>query len=776
MSRERVAEVEARLAGPPGAVHLAGVGGVGMGGIAYLLHQRGWRVSGCDLAANRVTAWLQAAGLDIRIGHAADHLTPETAWMVRSTAVAPDLPELAAAGARGVPVFRRGEVLPALLTGRTSVAVCGTHGKTTTSTFIAQILHAAGLAPSWCIGGEPGWLGGVAGTGRGNVLVVEADESDGTLALYTPDYTVITNVEFDHMEHFAGPAAFEACFATVAAATRRRVLYCADDPRAASVTAAVPGALAFGFGPHATLRGSACEGTEREVRFRVSRDGVELGELTVPAPGQHNALNALAATAVALELGVPFPVIRTALARVALPRRRFDRIASACGVQVISDYAHHPSEIAAFVRTAGQLDVRRRLAVFQPHRYTRTLALGTAFPPAFAGLDEVVLAPVYAASEAPLRGGTVWDLYGHMRRYGEQHGGPRVLVADGLAEAWAYLRRQLRTGDALLVIGAGSVEQVAFDAGTFLAAGGDARAADGAFCAALTRQCPGLVVRLDEPAGARTTLGVGGSADVWVEAATEAEVAAALACARAAGLPARVLGGGSNVLFSDTGARGVTVRLAGAELRRVRVEGDLVVAGAAVTVSSLLQWLDGHGWGGLEFMEGIPGTLGGCLRMNAGAWGGELNRHVAWIRCLNPDGSLCIVSDSELRYGYRECATLAQRVAVAAALRLPRVADGVASRRQRADFARKRTWMHGLRTAGSTFRNPPGAFAGRLLEEAGLFGARIGGARVTTKHANVLVAESGATASDVRALMEKMRGDVQDRSGVTLTPELCVWG
>lgn len=449
----RAAELVARRADP---VHLVGIGGIGMAGLAVHLAARGLRVSGCDRVAGRVTDDLGARGVPVQIGHDPAHVR-DAAWCVRSTAVREADPEIRAARERGIPALLRGAVLPALLEGRRSVAVSGTHGKTTTAAMIAQVLEAAGRSPGFCIGGEIPALGGVAADGAGRLLVVEADESDGTVALYRPDIAVITNIEYDHMEHFEDERTLVDCFDRFASNARRAIVYCADDPRASSVCAGRSNARSYGFAEAASVRGSELGLTASETVFVVSLGGRALGRVCLPVAGGHNAQNALAACAAGLELGLTFEQVRGGLERFRPARRRFEVLVDG-PVMVLSDYAHHPTEIRALVKTARLLGRRRLIAVFQPHRYTRTRALAADFPPAFAGLDEVALVPVYAASEDPLPGGTSEDLLERFRSDGR----PRVRLLASLGEAWKYLRSVLRPGDALLVIGAGDVEQIAF--------------------------------------------------------------------------------------------------------------------------------------------------------------------------------------------------------------------------------------------------------------------------------------------------------------------------
>ena len=455
--RRQVAEIRRILAGRPCGVHLVGVAGIGMAGLAVHLAARGFRVSGCDLSPNRVSDALGPSGVKVLPGHNASHITSDVEWLVKSTAVPDDSAEILAAKKQNLPVYPRGAVLPALLAGRTSVAVTGTHGKTTTSAMIAQVLADAGRKPGFCIGGEVAALGGVASPGDGKLLAVEADESDGTVILYEPDIAVITNIEYDHMEHFRDEDTLVGCFRTFAANAKRRIVYCADDPRAAAVCRDNPRGFSYGFDARADLRGANIEETAVSVGMTIFLKGRELGRIVLPVPGRHNAQNALAACAAAMELGLSFERARGGLAKFTHVRRRFEKVVDRDGRLVISDYAHHPTEIRALVQTALRLEKTNVIGVFQPHRYTRTLALGRDFPAAFEGLSELVLVPVYEASESPLAGGTSEDLFKHFQSFGRVP----TRYSPSLEEAWRYLKSNVRRGDLLLVIGAGDVEKIA---------------------------------------------------------------------------------------------------------------------------------------------------------------------------------------------------------------------------------------------------------------------------------------------------------------------------
>jgi UDP-N-acetylmuramate--alanine ligase len=406
---------------------LIGAGGIGMAGLAFLLKERGFSTTGCDLLENRQTAWLRKSDIDVLHGHHESHITESTDWLIRSTAVPDTHPEVQRAKALGIPVSRRGEVLPAMMRDRICIAVSGTHGKTTTTAMIAQILDCG-----YCVGGE---ITGTEGVARdGEIMVVEADESDGTVAGYTPDVSIVTNIEYDHMEHHASESAFIGCFERLIEQTKQKVFYCAADP----------------------IAGKLCSS-----RVKCEPYYIPAGGLNLPLPGKHNQWNAAAALAVSKQWK-PESGLLMELAGINPIRRRFETVFDRGGIRIISDYAHHPTEVTALIETALELKPKRLLGIFQPHRYTRTLALGEDFPPSFEGLDQLWLVPVYAASEPPLEGGTTKDL---LKRFPEEWHA-RLHFSESLETAWNKIKSELRKGDTLLIIGAGDIEQIGDWAGS----------------------------------------------------------------------------------------------------------------------------------------------------------------------------------------------------------------------------------------------------------------------------------------------------------------------
>ena len=747
---------------------MQGVCGVGMAGLAYLLARRGWRVSGCDAHLNPLAEWLRAAGVAVAEGHDPAHLEGAERVIV-TPAVSADDPELAEARAKGLPVYRRGEVLAALLSEGRGVAVCGAHGKTTTSCFTARLLRELGADAGWCIGGATRRLGGVAGGGC-DLLVAEADESDGTLALYHPAVTVLNNIDLDHLEHFDGEAALMACFRQAVVQTREGVAVCRDNARAWQVAqAAAAPLLDFGLTEAAALRAADVLVDARSVSFEIIYRGERRGRVTLGVSGRHNALNALGAAAAALLLGFEPDRVFGALAAACdeLPGRRFESVAEVAGYRFVADYAHHPTELKAAVEMARVQRPGRLIAVFQPHRYTRTLALGPEFPPAFEQADEVILLPVYAASEPPVEGGESCDLYAHFRALRPEL---PVRLARTLEEVWSYLRQALKPGDLLLIAGAGDVIRLSELIREDIARGWPERKDPDGFEAAL-RQVAGASVEAFGPLDGWSFFGVGGWARWRVEVAGEGALAEVLRLCAAQRVPWRVVGAGANAWFSDLGEPGCVIRFAAGACAGLSLGGGEVEAGCGWKGPALLDLLEREGLSGLEFLDSVPGTLGGWLAMNAGAHGGEIGPRVTWIRCLNPDGKVTILKPVDCGFSYRRCAGLDGCVALACGLRLT-PADTASVKALRHAARAKRIPLAGLRTEGSVFRNPAGDSAGRLLDRAGCKGLRIGGARVTDFHANIVAVEKSATASDVLALVLRMRGRAERRCGVALSPEI----
>ena len=601
-------------------IHFIGIGGVGMAALAVLVKARGDEVTGCDISASARTRWLESQGIRVFTGHDPSHLESVDELVV-TPAVNPGLEELKEflrRRGRGKVRFR-GEVLAEIVSACDSIAVCGSHGKTTTSTFIAKLLAGLGEDVAWAIGGETDDMP-VARAGKGP-LVVEADESDGTLALYRAKTLVVNKCEYDHPDHFKTEEDYFACY----------------------------------------------ENAKRNAGEVINSEALDLEGWEIPVSGEHNRRNARAAIEVALRRGHSREAVESVLAQAvnALPDRRFERLAEG----VYTDYAHHPTELRCAVEMAREVCRGKLRVLFQPHRYSRTRALLGDFPPALSGADELVVCPTYAAFEEPLEGGDEADLYRACREAGSCG---RLYLARSCEEAWTHAFLSMEEGDVTLLLGAGDIIKLS----------------------AMVREG-----RVSPPR------------KMWI-------------------------GMGSNTWKSDLRN----------DDRYVRTRGPADRPGASLVAK-------------FPFMAGIPGTIGGWVKMNAGAFGYEIGRYVSRVLV---DGKWI---------GRDECGFAYRHSGIDGEIQDVEFVDPAEPMPPPEEFlARRRRFPAGTR--GSVFKNPPGDYAGRLLEEAGAKSLRVGGAYVWSGHANVIVAGDGATASDVLALSRLMRLKVFHRFGIKLEAEV----
>ena len=437
----------------PRRLHIVGVGGVGMSAIALLLVRMGHEVSGSDLKNSVVLARLEAAGVRVNVGNRAENVPPDADAVVYSTAIPERNVELAAARELGVAVLHRSAALAALAATRRTIAVAGSHGKTTTSSMLALMLRGAGWQPSFVIGGEVNEVGANAAYGSGEWLVIEADESDGTFLRLGPEAAIVTSVEPDHLDYYGGFEQLVAAFERFVDGVPGPIVCCADDRVAARIAGSRPRVRTYGRDAGAYYRVvDAGTGADME-RFTLLAGGRPLGELVVPLAVQA-ATNAAGASALALELGVPFDAIAAALRGFGGVARRFERRGELDGVTFVDDYAHLPGEVAAAIATARRGGWHRVIAVFQPHRYTRTATLWRDFAGAFDEADAVVLTDVYAAGETPIAG-----VSGRLVVHAVVDASPGLPVTylPRHSDLIDVPRRLARPGDVVLTLGAGDL-------------------------------------------------------------------------------------------------------------------------------------------------------------------------------------------------------------------------------------------------------------------------------------------------------------------------------
>lgn len=432
-------------------IHVVGVGGVGMSAVATVLASMGQHVSGSDLRASAEVERLLSVGVEAQVGHDPAHLDGVDVVTI-STAIPAGNIEVVEAHRRGIPVLRRADVLAAIAATRRCIAVAGTHGKTTTGSMLALVLVEAGLHPSFIIGGDINEVGSGAAWGTGQWLVVEADESDGTFLALRPDIALVTNVEPDHLDYYGSRAAMEGAFARFLAAGQATVV-CADDPTAAALGQVV-GAVTYGMSEVADYRMVEVSSARSSSRFSVIHDGHRLGDFQLVVPGVHNARNACGALVGGLLAGATIEAARRALGRYGGVARRFEFRGERHGVTFVDDYAHLPSEARAALAAARDGGWERIVAVFQPHRYSRTASLWQDFGDAFVDADILVVTDVYGAGEAP-RPGVSGRLV--LDAVTAAHRGDDVRYLPSHHEVVAFLRATLRPGDLCLTLGAGDL-------------------------------------------------------------------------------------------------------------------------------------------------------------------------------------------------------------------------------------------------------------------------------------------------------------------------------
>lgn len=450
----------------PRTVHVVGIGGPGMSPIAIVLAGMGHRVSGSDLTETATVARLRSLGITVHVGHDAANVPAQADLVAVTTAVGDEHLEVRAARSLGIPVVRRTTLLAAITASRRTVAVAGTHGKTTTTSMLSVVLDAAGLRPSFLVGGEVTQLGTSARWDLGEWFVLEADESDGSGFSVPHEAAIVTNVEPDHLDYHGSVERLHAAFASFLSATDGPTVVCADDPVADRLGRGV-GAVTYGLATSADMRIVDLSTHRTRSEFDLVRSGSLVGHVVLPFPGVHNATNAAGAITLAVELGVRPSVAIASLAGFGGVGRRFEPRGATAGVTFVDDYAHLPTEVAAAIGAARDGGWDRVVAVFQPHRFSRTEALGAEFANSFTGADLLVLTDVYAAGESPRSG-----VDGRLVLDAVRAAHPEqtiVYVADraALARTVADL---LREGDLCLSVGAGDVTDLADEVQSLLAA------------------------------------------------------------------------------------------------------------------------------------------------------------------------------------------------------------------------------------------------------------------------------------------------------------------
>jgi len=748
----------------PMRIHLIGVAGSGMSGLASLLLSLGHRVSGSDKVSTKETDRLERVGLQFHCPHDPEAMN-DAELVIFSSAIRAGNVVYDASIEAGIPMLRRAEALVSIMSKKQSIVIAGTHGKTTTSALAAKVLQAGELNPSHYVGAEVPVLGNNACWSEdGDHFIAEGDESDGSLIKFNPNYAILLNVEEDHLDHYTdGIDGIREVFNQFLDSTLRKIIYCSDDSESSTLCESRKNVISYGWESNDDFSGKVSEMREGSTDFDVFLRGDLLGSVTLGVPGKHNVLNGLAVIALATELGVNFSVIADAMREFRGARRRFDVLYRSANYSVVDDYGHHPTEIKATISTAKQLNPERLVCVFQPHRYTRTQFMMDEFAKAFRGVDALFVTDIYPAGEKPIENINCESVV----RAVNEDGHNNVFSVPDLRTAHLSIGSNIKRGDTIITLGAGNIHEV-----------GAALARDLEILDKLRRELddPQTKCRLYEPMSRHTTIKIGGPAQYWIEPVSIEGLAKSLKFFFDKSIQVRVVGRGSNLLVCDGGIPGAVMRPSGGEFEEVRVSGNIVTAGVGARYKKVSNIAKAHGVSGFEWMEGIPGNVGGGLRMNAGAMGYETFDQVISIKYLDSEGELHEKSAEDFESQYRNVPHLNKNYAVSAVLKgtkgdVNEIDDLISESSER----RKRTQPIAA-SAGCIFKNPIDISAGQLVEEMGLKNASVGGARVSDVHGNFIVNDGGAKAEDVIALIEEIKLKAFNERSIKLETEVQIIG
>ncbi len=748
------------------SIWMLGACGMGVGPLAIYLKEEGFEVSG----------WDDATGSPME-NHLANAEIPllRDPWAAgrkptligRSSAVKPGHPALDLVEKQGGRLLRRGELLAERVANKPFVAICGSHGKTTTCGLLVSALASAGIDFGYVLGGlfrDPHFPPAHA-TKESPWVVAEVDESDGTISHFSPDITVAVNLDWDHPDYYKDEAALEAVFRALFERTKTAVVIPSGNERLERLTKGLR-ARVIRVGEQGDYTAQCLRTTPRSSLLNMGGLFPEVS-IEVPVTGAFNRANAvMALTVVHLITGA---LISDPLHRWRGIRRRQDILFERQGLLVFADYAHHPTEIAALLNWVKETHEGNLIVVFQPHRHTRTRQYAAEFRQALLVADHALVLPVYSAGEAALEGGHAQSVVADSK----------LKLVENRNDLPALLKALVVGRNAVVAfVGAGDIERDAENYALQLRREGLPALTQDLGEAVAGKLSVSTVLKANEPLAKHTTLGVGGVARWYAEPVSVADIKTLLQAAGELGLPYFVIGRGSNLWVPDEGYDGLIIHLAAESWGSIKLETDnRIRVGGGVRLKELCGIAAREGLQGFEFLEGIPGTIGGSLRMNAGAmdaWIFDLVESIEWV---TPMGVVRTAKRDCFDALYRDCPQLHGAVVLSAVLKAKGKAEPEVIRHTMEAFSQKRRQSQPRDpSAGCVFRNPSPLHAGRMIDESGLKGAQVGAAMVSPIHANFIINQGEAKAADVLGLMREVRRQVQLKHGQVLQPEIIALG
>ena len=712
---------------------------MGMAPLALYLRGAGVRVEAYDDCFTEPgKSYLIEKGI-----HVLDELNPIKVpdCIVHSSAIQKDDKFLLQCENSDIPIYRRGEFLAKLFARHRVIAVVGSHGKTSVSGRLAWVLRESKFEASHIIGAQFQKFFMPAGFySKSKWAVLEVDESDGSIEAFSPWMTICLNCDWDHVDQYQNQTSFSDTLKSLFLRTKNTVI-CSDSSTLKSITQKISGKeVAFFKG--LKKPSDFLQANDRAVKLSARMLGLSLSDKILDE----------------------FPGME----------RRQSTLFESKDRMVVEDYAHHPTEIASLLnQREDQLPDHLMKVVFQPHRYSRTKAFAPSFAEELARADELYLLPTYGAFEKFDPSGAVEAITGYLP--------PRLRETTHIFKNFTELKNQLTQSssvekDQIIFLGAGNINKWAHAFASWNVAGGKKLDAFGAFIQG--RISSQTILMKDKPIGSMTTMGVGGSTKWYAEPANIEDLRVLVEGCQFFEIQRAMIGRGSNLLIPDQGFGGLVIRLRGLFWHRIdlRTE-DTIIVGAGARLKEICKFACRNNLTGFEFLEGIPGTLGGALRMNAGAMGWEIFDLVEWVKFLLPDGQIKQIDGAELEVGYRYCKEAYDGIALCAKLKAEGRAQHLEIRKVIEQMSRKRRKSQPTQSSsGCVFRNPESHPAGWLIEKAGLKGEKIGDAGVSEVHGNFIVNHGQATTDHVVELIQRVKQRVEDTHGVILEPEVNLLG
>jgi len=752
----------------PKHYYLIGIGGISMSGLAFLLKECGYRVSGSDIAESEMTQRLKRQGILVNIGHQAENITSDIDAVIYSAAIGYSNPELKQAKKLGISVLKRSEAIGKFMQEKEGIAIAGMHGKTTTTCLVTLILQNAGFDPSALVGTELKEIGGNYRVGKGKYFVAEACEYYNAFLDFHPKMAILTNIEAEHLDYFGNLKKILQSFSRFVKnlPPTGLLIACQDNKNNLKmINKAHCRVITYGFDPKADIVAFniALKAGYTTFDIRYSNKIIKGFELYIP--GKHNILNALASIALALELKIDPGIIKKSLKEFKGASRRFEIIDKIGGITLISDYAHHPSEIKTTLEGAKIFYPKSRIiTIFQPHQYKRTKLLLKDFGQSFSNASLVIVPNIYKVAgrdtQKDIKSVSPERLVEEIKK-----NKVKARFIEGFFKTTDYVSRITRPGDIVIIMGAGDIYKI----NDLLIN----RLKHKEKCEKFFQGYKGKIKK-NVKLAPYTTLKIGGLADLFAEVNQIAEFKNIIIKAHQLNLPLFILGNGSNILVSDYGFRGLVIKN---NCRKIEIRHNRLIAESGALLSEIIKKAFRASLSGIEFLAGIPGTIGGAIVNNAGVPSRSISDVLTRALIINKKGEVLEVDDSFFKFKYRDSCLKRKEppgVILKAELQLTWQPPAIINQKIK-EFLEERRKKQPLKafSVGSIFKNPsPQKPAGYLLEKADAKNKRVGKAYVSSKHANFILVNKGAKAQDVYQLIQELKNLVKKKFGIVLEEEI----